>query len=356
MVAQDDDRPPRRFGSDNQAGAHPRVLAALAAVNPGHVGGYGADPSTAELSEILIRHFGPGARGVPVFSGTGANIVALGALADRWTGVLCAASAHITTAEGGGPEQATGVKLIELATPEGKLTPEAVARALDEPASVHHSRPAVVSLTQPTELGTVYTPAELAAVVAAAHAGGARVHLDGARLANAAAALGETLGAVSTDTGADVVCLGGTKNGLAFGEVIVARDPDLVARLVRARKGLGQLGSKQRFLSAQLVELYGGELWSTLAATANQRAGELAAGLAGLPGIEIAYPVEANLVLVRTATAVGAVLRDRYAAQPVADLLRLVCSWDTTTDDVHGLLRDVAAARDESTLSVRTDR
>jgi len=337
-------RPPRRFGSDNQAGTHPAVLAALTAANADHADGYGADPATAELADVIARHFGPGALGVPVFSGTGANLVALGALTERWRPILCAASAHIATAEGGGPEQVTGAKLIGLSTADGKLTPAAIAAALAEPPSVHRSPPGVVSLTQPTELGTVYTPAELAAVVAVAHEGGARVHLDGARLANAAAGLGTGLAAASLDAGVDVVVLGGTKNGLAFGEVLATRDPGIAASLVRARKGLGQLGSKLRFLSAQLVAMYGGDLWSTLAATANERARALAAGLAALPGVTVLQPVEANLVLARVPSPAAAeLLRARYAVQLVGDAHRLVCSWDTTPADVDALLAELAA-------------
>jgi threonine aldolase len=216
--------------------------------------------------------------------------------------------------------------------------------------TVHQSAPAVVSVTQPTELGTVYPLAELRAIVATARRWGLRTHLDGARLASAASALGVSLGATSTDLGFDVVCLGGTKNGLAFGEVVLTADPALAALADRARKGLAQMGSKQRFLSAQLVELYGSPLWRTLAATANGRARRLAAGLRAVPGVQIVYPVEANAVFVAAPPAVEAMLGERYAAQTFTvprRAVRLMCGWDTSDADVDALVAAVAVAAPE---------
>jgi threonine aldolase len=348
----------RGFGSDNQSGVHPRVLDAIIAANLGHVGGYGNDPYTEKLGEVLAATFGAGAVGFPVFSGTGSNVVALSAVSGRWQSVICAESAHIMTDEGGAPEQSGGVKLIGVPAVDGKLEPAGVLAAIARLGTIHQSAPAAVSISQSTELGTVYRPDEIRALAAVAHDHGLVLHIDGARLPNAAAALGMTMGQLSTGPGADVVSLGGTKNGLMFGEVVVVvnsgvvnsgvADPGVTALVARARKGMAQLGSKQRFASAQLLELYGTRLWSELASHANARATELATGLSGFEHIEIAHPVEANAVFLRAPQAVCAALGERFGCQTFLvpqPLVRLMCSWDTTTSDVaavHAVVRELA--------------
>jgi threonine aldolase len=335
----------RGFGSDNQSGAHPAVLEAMVTANLGHVRGYGADPYTEALGAWARSEFGAGAAVFPVFGGTGANVVGLAGTTGRWQSVLCADSAHITTDEGNAPEQSAGLKLVPVPSVGGKLTPERVVAVLDTLRPLHHGAGAVVSLTQSTELGTVYTPDELAALTATAHSRGLRVHVDGARISNAAAFLGVSLRALTSDVGVDVLSLGGTKNGLAFGEAVVVLDPTAAPGVVTARKGLTQLGSKLRFLSAQLLALYGGGLWLELAGQANLRAAQLADGLLAVPGVTLVQPVQSNVVLVQAPAGVEALLAERFGCQrftvPVP-AVRLVCSWDTTQDDVDAVLAAVS--------------
>ena len=340
----------RGFGSDNQSGVHPRALAAIGRANLGHVGGYGADPYTDELQAVLAGHFGANVTGLPVFSGTGSNVVALAAFSGRWQSVICAESAHIMTDEGGAPEQSGGVKLIPVPVRDGKLTPDGVDEAIGRLRTIHQSAPAVVSISQATELGTVYTPSEVAELTELAHAHGLAVHVDGARLANAAVALGEPMGALTTDLGVDVVSLGGTKNGLMFGEVVVVADPELVPLVARARKGLAQLGSKQRFAAAQLVELYGTELWSELAGQANRCAAELADLIGDFEDVSVAYPVQANAVFLYAPDVVAAALARDFACQTfvVPDrTVRLMCSWDTNAGDLLAVRDCIAKALTE---------
>lgn len=341
----------RWFGSDNHSGAHPEVLAALVRANGGHVRGYGADPETIALEEIVRHHFGRQARGFPVFGGTGGNVVALAALTGRWEAVVCADVAHVNTDEGAGPEHAAGVKLVPVAAPDGKITPTALSGVLAGRQTVHQGRLAVLSLTQATELGTVYTADEVAALAELAHAHGLTVHIDGARLGNAAAALGTSLADTSLESGADVVTVGGTKNGLAFGELVVTNDQAMADRVERARKGLAQLASKQRFIAAQLIALYGGDLWHQLASAANSAASMLAARLAAVPNIRIAYPVEANAVFLRVSDRLRHLLEIEFAAQTFSihgPTVRLICSWDTTAADVDRLVTLLAASGESS--------
>jgi threonine aldolase len=335
----------RGFASDNNAGAHPEVLDAIVRANVGHASGYGADEWTRRAEEAIREALGlPDAAVALVFNGTGANVLALSALLDPWQAVVCAATAHIEQDECGAPERFLGVKLVDVATEHGKLTPELIGRAtadLDDPP--HRVAPGVVSITQSTELGTVYTASELEALVAYAHGRGLAVHVDGARLANAAVALGTSLGEACR--GADVVTLGGTKNGLLFGEAVVFADPRRATGVPFLRKQTMQLASKMRFLGAQFEALLGDDLWRRSAAQANAMAGRLAASLAGLPGVELAHPVEANEVFVRLPLA-G--IEDVQAVAPfyvwdAADsVVRFVCSWDTTPTDVDALVDAVA--------------
>ena len=233
------------------------MLAAIVAANDGHQTSYGGDVYTAHLQETFGRTSARDARAYPVFNGTGANVVALQAMTDRWGAVICTATAHVHVDECGAPERMGGLKLLAVPTPDGKLTPALIdqeARGFDDE---HRARPQVVSITQTTELGTAYTVEEITAICAHAHELGMRVHVDGARLANAAATLGVPLAAITTDAGVDVVSFGGTKNGLMIGEVVVVLDPAIGAGLGLAyvRKMSMQLASKMRFISAQFDAL-----------------------------------------------------------------------------------------------------
>jgi threonine aldolase len=213
------------FASDNYAAAHPAVLAAIAEANEGHAAAYGADPWTARAEELLREHFGEQAQSLLVFNGSAANVLCLRALCRPWESVICAAQAHINVDEGGAPERIAGVKLQAVPTPDAKLTPEHVASQLGRRGDEHAVQPRVVSVTQSTELGTRYSPDELSALAGFAHEHGLLLHVDGARLANAAVALDVSLRAITTDAGVDAVSFGGTKNGLLLGEAVVFCDP-----------------------------------------------------------------------------------------------------------------------------------
>ena len=332
------------FGSDNYAGAHPEVLAALVEANGGHVTAYGADPYTARLQDVLSDRLGRPAEVFPVLNGTGANVVALQSMLPRWGAVLCAETAHINTDENGAPERVGGLKLVAVPTPDGKLTPELVERYGVGTHDEHRAEPGVVSITQSTELGTAYTVDELRAVVDAAHRLGLRVHMDGTRLANAAASLGVSLAALTGEAGVDVLSLGGTKVGTVFGEAVVVLEPTAAEGLRFLRKVDLQLASKMRFTSAQMLALYEGDLWLRNATQANAMAARLRAGLEPLPGVDVTQATQANAVFVRLPADLAAHLRERWHFYDWADggEVRLMCAWDTTEADVDAF---VAAAR-----------
>jgi threonine aldolase len=335
------------FGSDNHAGAHPEILEALVAANEGHVVAYGADPYTERLQELARRHFGPRAEAFPVFNGTGANVVALSALLPSPGAVICAASAHINTAEGGAPERVGGLKLLEVFTPDGRLTPSLLDEQAFGRADEHRAQPLAVSLTQATELGTVYRPENLAAVCEHAHDLSMAVHLDGARLANAAAFLDVPLSALSADVGVDIVSFGGTKNGLVLGEAVVVVNPDAVKGLRFVRKTMMQLASKARFVSAQLVALLEGDLWLRSAAWANAMALRLRRRIEDLPGIVVTQPTESNAVFVALPDAVIESLQPRFGFHRVrqnANEVRIMCAFDTTEEAVDELAEQLALA------------
>lgn len=339
----------RHFASDNYAGAHPEVLAAIAAANTGHAVAYGEDPWTARLQEVVRAHFGGRALALPVLNGTGANVVSLQAMLPRWGAAVCSTAAHVNTDENGAPERVGGLKLLPVPTPDGRLTPELVATQAHGFGDVHRAQPGVVSLTQSTELGTVYTPEQVGALCDQAHALGMRVHVDGSRIANAAAHLGLPLRALTTDCGVDVLSLGGTKNGLLLGEAVVVLDPDAVDGVEFLRKADMQLASKMRFVSAQLVALYEDDLWLRSAAHANAMAARLRAGIDRL-GLDAPYPTESNAVFVRLPADVAARLRRRwrfYDWDPTDGTVRLMCAFDTTEQDVDELLGALAAALTE---------
>ena len=341
----------RSFASDNYAGAHPEVLAALAAANVGHAPAYGADPWTERLTDWARATFGPMAQIFPVFTGTGANVLGLQACLPRWGAVICAASAHINVDEGGAPEKVGGLKLLPIESPNGKLTPELVDREAWGWGDEHRAQPLVVSITQTTEQGTCYTIEEIRALADHAHRHGMLLHMDGSRLGNAAAHLDATLGALTTDAGVDVLSLGGTKNGLLGAEAVVVIHPEKTHGLHYLRKTNMQLGSKMRFLSAQLLALYEVELWLRSATHANAMATRLAAGIEHLersaetPGFRLTQRTESNAVFAVVPRAAQERARQRFAfyswpGDP--ELVRLMCAFDTTAADVDALLEAFA--------------
>lgn len=334
------------FASDNYAGAHPEVIEAVIAANTGHARPYGADPTTARAVDAVREALGaPAAEVAFVFNGTGANVVSLQLGLGRWHHVVCASSAHINVDECGAPERFTGAKLLDVPTPDGKLTPALIRGTLARLDDEHVTQPGMVSISQTTEYGTVYTPAEVRALADTAHELGMYLHLDGARIANAAAALGVGLGETTAGAGVDVMSFGGTKNGLLGAEAVVAFADTLKPSLRFVRKQSGQLGSKGRFLAAQFLALLTDDLWHRNALHANGMARRLYQGVRDLDGVTVTQVPQANVVF---AILPGVAVEPLQAVAPfyvwneTTGEVRWMCSWDTTTEQVDEFVEAVA--------------
>ena len=328
----------RAFASDNNAGIHPEVLDAIVRANAGHERGYGHDPYTARAEELFRQHFGPEAESWLVYNGTAANVIGLSAVTRPFHAVVCAEGAHISVDEAGAPERLTACKLLPLPTPDGKLRPVQLEPLRHQLGDEHKVQPRVVSLTQVTELGTLYTVAEIRALVEAAHGMGMLVHMDGARLANAAVALGLPFRAFTTDLGVDLVSVGGTKNGLLGAEAVVFPRGGSASELPWLRKQGMQLSSKMRFLAAQFIAYLEGDLWQRCAAHANRMARLLADQVGELPAVRITQPVESNGVFARIPPEHIPALQDSawfYVWNHETAEVRWMTAWDTTEDDVH---------------------
>lgn len=345
----------RAFASDNYAGAHPEVLAAIAEANVGHQVAYGDDAWTARLVDVLRGLLGERTEVFPVFNGTGANVTALTSLMPRWGAVIAARTSHVNTDEGGAPERVSGLKLLTVDTPDGKLTPELVDREAWGWGNEHRVQPLAVSITQTTELGTLYTVEEIRAICEHAHARGMRVHMDGARISNAAAALGVSLREVTVDAGVDVLSFGATKNGALYGEAVVVLDPSAVDGLVYLRKLSMQLASKMRFVSAQLLALLEDDLHLRSAGHANAMAARLRGGLdelvrtGAVTGLSFSQPTQANAVFAVLDGDVADRIRERvrfYDWDRAAGEVRWMTAFDTTEDDVDAFIEVI---RDELT-------
>jgi threonine aldolase len=335
----------RGFASDNSATIHPDVLAAIARVNAGHTFGYGHDDYTRSIEARVAKVFGDRAQAFFVFNGTGANVVSLRAACRRFEGVICAETAHLNVDECGAPEAIAGLKLLTVPGIDGKLTPETVETRIARVGDEHAVQPRAVSISQCTELGTLYTVAEMRALAALAHSRGLVLHVDGARLSNAAAALGVSLAQVAD--GADVVSFGGTKNGLLGAEAVVLLNPELANDFLYIRKQSMQLASKMRFLAAQFDALLEGDLWLRCAGHANAMAMRLAGALRDVERLTITRPVETNAVFAVLPPAVIESLQAQYAFytwDEAAGEVRWMCSWDTIEDDVDGFAAAVRAA------------
>lgn len=343
----------RGFASDNYAGVHPAVLARMAEVNPGHEVAYGEDSETEVFASIVKELFGKDAVGFPVFNGTGANVVALQAATKRWEAVICVESAHIHVDEGGAPEKMAGLKLWTVPTTDGKLSVEAAQSQIFDLGVVHRAQPAVISITQTTEMGTVYQPHEIAALADLAHANGMLLHLDGARLSNAAAALGKSFKEFTTDVGVDLVSLGGTKIGAMAAEAVIVtnastpRGKELAEAMPFLRKTSMQLASKMRFFSAQLNALFENDAAVAIAngKRANAMAQKLYAEIVEIakthPEITVPNVAEANAVFPILPPKVTAALQAQYRFyvwNQATGQVRLMCSWDTEEEDVDGLV------------------
>lgn len=339
----------RGFGSDNHAGVHPAVLAAIAEANVGHAFAYGDDPWTARAITVLQGRFGEEAQVALTFNGTGTNVIALSALCRPWESVICAESAHINVDECGAPEHIANVKLVPVATPDGKLTPELVRPHLTGFGFEHHAQPRVISISNVAELGTVYTPDELRALADLAHENGMFLHVDGARICNAAAGLGVPLAALASEAGVDALSLGGTKNGMLAGEAIVLFGDARTSALPYVRKQSAQLASKMRFVAVQFIAMFEGDLWLECASHANAMAARLAAG-ASDAGIELAQRVQANEVFALLPRVATPALQERFrfyvwdeTPNESSNEVRWVTSWDTTEDDVDELVEALRA-------------
>lgn len=316
------------------------MLEAIIAANEGDTIAYGDDPYTERAAEIFRQHFGADAEPFLVMNGTGANVTALATMTRPFEAVICTDCAHINVDECGAPERVAGCKLLPVSAPDGKMTPVAIEACLFGQGDEHNAQPRVVSITQATETGTVYTPTEVRAIAKTAHANGMLVHMDGARICNAAAALGTSLGEITRDAGVDVLSFGGTKNGLMLGEAVVFFDPDLAADYRYYRKQATQLASKMRFVAVQFTALLEKNLWQENALHANRMAALLARSVRDIPGVDIVQPVESNAVFAAIPKdAIPTLMEHSYfyltESNTPAPVARWMTSWKTTEEDVR---------------------
>jgi threonine aldolase len=343
---------PTGFGSDNHAGVHPELLSAIIAANDGHVHAYGNDEYTRRAERRLKETFGDQAESYLMFNGTGANVAGLAAIVKPWGSVICAAGAHVNADESSAPERFIGCRLWDVPTTDGKLTPQLIERHVTRVGDVHSPQVGAVVISQTTEYGTVYSVDDVKAIADVAHAHGLAVYMDGARLSNAAAALGVEFREFTTDAGVDVVSFGGTKIGMMFGEAVVFLNPDLGRDFGYVRKQAMQLNSKMRFVACQFDALLSGDLWWRNATHANSMARRLEAAVRDIPGVTITQSVDANVVFATLPREHIATLQDAfsfYVWNEATSEVRWMCAWDTTEADV-----DNFAATVRSTLTAST--
>ena len=328
----------RSFASDNNAGVHPEVIEAIRAANEGHVIAYGDDAFTGRAVKLFQKHFGRDIAVHFVFGGTGANVLGLKAITKSHQAVICAETAHVNVDECGAPENFTGCKLLTVSTPDGKLRVEQIKPLLHGIGVEHHVQPAVITISQATEMGTVYTKKELKALAGFAHDHGMLLHVDGARLSNAAVSLDASLKEITADVGVDVLSFGGTKNGMMYGEAVVFFDPKLAAEFKYIRKQGMQLSSKMRFIAAQFEAMLYGNLWRRGPEHANRMAKLLAYELVKLPQIKLTQPVESNGVFAVIPKEYIPALQKKYFFyvwnEEISEV-RLMASFDTTEDDIR---------------------
>lgn len=335
-------QPTKNFASDNNAGVHPLILKALEEANQGYTKAYGDDPYTEAAIRKFREHFGENIDVYFLFNGTGANVLGLKAVTESFQAVICPASAHINTDECGAPERFTGCKLLTVPTPDGKLYPGQIQNYLGAIGNQHHNQPRVISISESTELGTVYTPAEIRALAKFAHENGMLLHMDGARIANAAASLKLGLQDLTADAGVDILSFGGTKNGMIFGEAVVFFNRELGRDFMYIRKQGMQLMSKMRFMAAQFIALFTNDLWLSNAQTANRMAGKLAQELAQIPQIKVTQKVEANAVFAIIPPQYIPVLQARYffyVWNEQTSEVRLMTAFDTTEAEIMDFIK-----------------
>lgn len=333
----------RSFASDNNSGVHPDIMDAILKANVNHAAGYGDDPYTAEAVEAIRSVFGNEADAFFVFNGTGANVVALRACTQPFHAILSAETAHIAVDECGAPVSQTGCQLKEIATVDGKLTPELIRSRLTGFGEVHHSQPKVIYLAQCTELGTIYSLDELKQIAGLVHEYGMFLHMDGARLANAAASLGCSLKEMTVDAGVDILSFGGTKNGMMMGESVISFNKKLSKNLGYIRKQSAQLYSKMRYASCQFTAYLRNDLWLRNARHANDMAQSLKNGIEQIAAVEFTQPVDANILLMQLPRQMINRLQEKYffyVWNEARNEIRLVTSFDTTQEDIDRFLTD----------------
>jgi len=328
----------RGFASDNNAGIHPEILREIEKANTGHVIGYGSDIYTDQAKQLLKDHLGGETEVYFVFTGTAANVLGISALTRSWNSVITAETAHLETDECGAPEKFTGCKILTVETPDGKLTPDLVAKHIYGFDFEHHAQPKIISITQSTEMGTVYTVPEIRKLADYAHSGNLFLHMDGARIANAAVTLDLPFKAVTTDAGVDIISFGGTKNGMMFGEAVCFLKPGLSNDFKYIRKQGMQLASKMRFISAQYIAYFRNDLWKKCASHSNAMARLLAGKIGGIRGLKITQAVQSNGIFVIMPHDVAEKIMKQYFFYPWDERkseYRLMTSWDTTEDDIE---------------------
>jgi threonine aldolase len=333
----------KSFASDNYSGIHPLVLDAIVNANKEHQISYGDDIYTQKAQNIFENLFGK-VHVLFAFNGTGANVISLKCCTLPFQAIICAETAHINADECGAPTQSIGASLITLPTTNGKLTPELVRPLLNRIGNVHNTQPKVISISQSTELGTVYTTEEITALCEFAHENNMYVHVDGARISNAIAALGTSIKAATVDCGVDIMSFGGTKNGLLIGEAILIFNDKLIEHAAFYQKQSAQLFSKNRFIAAQFIALLSDNLWLRMANHANNMAKLLASEVRKIPGIEITQPVDANAVFSIIPTHIIAPIQEKYRFYIWDDKtkeLRWMCSFDTTPEEVMDFVDNI---------------
>ena len=330
--------PAKSFASDNFAPCHPKVMEAVVACNSGHAKAYGGDLLTKRAQEAFNTLFGRPVGCHFVFNGTGANLTALMAFQKSYGSVLCSDSAHIATDESTAPERMLGMRLKIIKTEHGKISPEGLLAALDGAHGVHHPVPVALSLTQPTELGTLYTIDELKTLIGIAHEHGLGVHMDGARLGCAVVALGCTVQEMVVDTGVDILSFGGTKQGMLCGEAVIVLKPGLAEEFPYWQKHAMQLASKMRFIAAQFIALLENDLWLDNARNANRAAAQLKEAVENLPYVRIAHPVQANALFVKLPPDLIEPLQEQTFFWPwdlSQGMVRWMCAFDSGVEDVE---------------------
>lgn len=335
----------RGFGSDNNAGVHPAIMKELLDANIGHTLGYGHDKYTEEAIKIFKKQLGPDAEPFFVFTGTAANVLGLSGTTRSWNSVITASTAHLETDECGAPEKFLGCKVLTVETDDGKINTGMIAKHMHGFDFEHHSQPKVISITQSTEMGTVYTVDEIRSIADFAHQRGLFLHMDGARIANASVSLNLPFKAFTTDAGVDILSFGGTKNGMMFGEAVCFLTPGISNDFKYIRKQAMQLASKMRFISAQFIGYFRNDLWKECASHSNAMARKLANELELLDGIKITQKVQSNGIFVIIPGKVADRVRTQaffYSWNEKTSEYRLMTSWDTTEEDIEDFIKSLS--------------